>query len=398
MIKPNNPNSEFELGGINHVALVCSDMERTVDFYSNVLGMPLIKSLDLPGGMGQHFFFDAGNGDCVAFFWFADAPDRVPGISSPEAIPGIGDIVSAVSTMNHLAFHVPAEKFDEYRQRLKDKGVRVGPVLNHDESEAQVSADACIPACTCGRSTSTTRTASRSSSPAGPRNSPTTTRRPTPKTAADRRPPVPLGASRSRQLRDGQRVDHRGQQIDQFVVVEPDVAGQPCADRLADAADREMCDAALMRSLSCGRPTRRACWNEQHREQRRRFARACARSPGWTAATLNSSRPTRVSAAMVRTTLAMPARLCSSGGCRRDGGLRGGGDVGDHPVEHRADEVVLVGEALVEVPQRQTPACPQMARTVSSDGSWSRHRGVSSPASSKRRRRSATRSAASTPR
>jgi hypothetical protein len=31
MIKPNNPNSEFELGGINHMALVCSDMEKTVD-------------------------------------------------------------------------------------------------------------------------------------------------------------------------------------------------------------------------------------------------------------------------------------------------------------------------------------------------------------------------------
>ena len=83
MIKPHNTNTEFELGGINHVALVCSDMARTVDFYSNILGMPLIKSLDLPGGAGQHFFFDAGNGDCVAFFWFADAPDRVPGISSP---------------------------------------------------------------------------------------------------------------------------------------------------------------------------------------------------------------------------------------------------------------------------------------------------------------------------
>jgi hypothetical protein len=35
---------------------------------------------------------------------------------------------------------VPAEKFDAYRQRLKEKGVRVGPVLNHDESEMQVSA------------------------------------------------------------------------------------------------------------------------------------------------------------------------------------------------------------------------------------------------------------------
>ena len=74
MIKPHNTNTEFELGGINHVALVCSDMAKTVDFYSNILGMPLIKSLDLPDGAGQHFFFDAGNGDCVAFFWFADAP------------------------------------------------------------------------------------------------------------------------------------------------------------------------------------------------------------------------------------------------------------------------------------------------------------------------------------
>lgn len=139
MIKPRNRNPEFELGGINHVALVCSDMAKTVDFYGNVLGMPLVKSLDLPGGMGQHFFFDCGNGDCIAFFWFRDAPDGVPGISAPRRIPGTGDIVSAVSSMNHLAFHVPAEKFDEYRRRLKEKGVRVGPVLNHDDSETQVS-------------------------------------------------------------------------------------------------------------------------------------------------------------------------------------------------------------------------------------------------------------------
>jgi catechol 2,3-dioxygenase-like lactoylglutathione lyase family enzyme len=140
VIKPENTNSEFDLGGINHVALVSADMAKTVDFYSGVLGMPLVKSLDLPGGMGQHFFFDAGNGDCVAFFWFAEAPDGVPGVSAPAAIPGIGEIVSAVGSLNHLAFHVPAEKFDEYRQRLKAKGVRVGPVLNHDESPAQVSA------------------------------------------------------------------------------------------------------------------------------------------------------------------------------------------------------------------------------------------------------------------
>ena len=40
--------------------------------------------------------------------------------------------------MNHLAFHVPQDKFDEYRQKLKDKGVQVGPVLNHDDSPLQV--------------------------------------------------------------------------------------------------------------------------------------------------------------------------------------------------------------------------------------------------------------------
>ena len=139
MIKPDNPNREFALSGINHVALVCSDMARTVDFYSNTLGMPLIKALDLPGGVGQHFFFDAGNGDCVAFFWFRDAPDAAPGVSAPAHLPGIGDIVSAVCSMNHLSFHVPPEKFDEYRQRLKGKGVKVGPVLNHDDSEMQVT-------------------------------------------------------------------------------------------------------------------------------------------------------------------------------------------------------------------------------------------------------------------
>jgi catechol 2,3-dioxygenase-like lactoylglutathione lyase family enzyme len=139
MIKPQNANTEFELGGINHVALVCADMARTVDFYSGVLGMPLIKSLDLPGGLGQHFFFDAGGGSCVAFFWFAEAPDRVPGMSSPDALPGLGEFISAVSSMNHLALHVPEDKFDEYRQKLKDKGVRVGPVLNHDESPTQVA-------------------------------------------------------------------------------------------------------------------------------------------------------------------------------------------------------------------------------------------------------------------
>ena len=132
-------NTEFELRGINHLALVCSDMERTVDFYSNVLGMPLVKTIELPQGMGQHFFFDIGGDDCLAFFWFPKAPPAAPGIASSAGLPGVGDLTTAIGSMNHVAFDVSPEKFDEYVQRLKDKGIEVSGVLNHDDSEWGVS-------------------------------------------------------------------------------------------------------------------------------------------------------------------------------------------------------------------------------------------------------------------
>lgn len=43
--------------------------------------------------------------------------------------------------MNHVAFHVPVDKFEDYRRRLKEKGVTVSPILNHDDSPAGVSPD-----------------------------------------------------------------------------------------------------------------------------------------------------------------------------------------------------------------------------------------------------------------
>ncbi len=133
-------NKEFQFQGINHLALVCKDMARTVDFYSNVLGMPLIKTIELPNGMGQHFFFDIGNGDSLAFFWFPDAPEAHPGISSPAGVPGLGqEITTAHGSMNHVAFNVPEDKFDEYVEKLKAKGLNPSPVLNHDDSPMQVA-------------------------------------------------------------------------------------------------------------------------------------------------------------------------------------------------------------------------------------------------------------------
>jgi len=132
-------NEEFDLGGVNHLALVCSDMKRTVEFYTQVLGMRLIKTLDLPNGQGQHFFFDMGGSNALAFFWFPDAPDAVPGVSAPVTVPGIGEWTSAVGSMNHIAFNVPEERFLEYRAKLKAKGIRVSPIMDHDDSEFGVA-------------------------------------------------------------------------------------------------------------------------------------------------------------------------------------------------------------------------------------------------------------------
>ena len=129
----------FELRGINHLALVCRDMERTVDFYTNVLGMPLVKTIELPAGMGQHFFFDCGGGDCLAFFWFPDAPDGVPGVSAPAARPDQGDLTSAIGSMNHVAFDVAPEKIEEYRDRLLAAGIDCTEIANHDDSEWGIS-------------------------------------------------------------------------------------------------------------------------------------------------------------------------------------------------------------------------------------------------------------------
>jgi catechol 2,3-dioxygenase-like lactoylglutathione lyase family enzyme len=125
---------EPEYGGINHLALVCSDMARTVSFYRDTLGMPLVKTIELPGGMGQHFFFDCGGGDCLAFFWFPNAPESQPGVASASALPGLGDLETAIGSMNHVAFSVPRERIEELRDQLREHGIECTPVYNHDNS------------------------------------------------------------------------------------------------------------------------------------------------------------------------------------------------------------------------------------------------------------------------
>jgi catechol 2,3-dioxygenase-like lactoylglutathione lyase family enzyme len=127
----------FHVRGVSHLALVCSDMAATVDFYSGVLGMPLIMTLGAPienfdghqvgdadpePGMApgtQHFFFDMGNGDSLAFFWFPNGKPTAPGIAYPDSTSQ----TSADGSMHHLAFEVSSDSLAEVWQRLESKNV-----------------------------------------------------------------------------------------------------------------------------------------------------------------------------------------------------------------------------------------------------------------------------------
>ncbi len=69
--------------GINHLALVCSDMDATVRFYVGVLGARLVATVGTDSF--RHYFFEIGVGNTIAFFEYADAPPEP--FAKPAGIP-----------------------------------------------------------------------------------------------------------------------------------------------------------------------------------------------------------------------------------------------------------------------------------------------------------------------
>jgi len=96
--------------GIHHTALISADVERTVEFYQNVLGFPLIEMFenrDLAGS--THFFFDVGQGNALAFF-------DLPGVD-------VGAYAEVFGGLHHLAISVTPENWRAARERLDAAGV-----------------------------------------------------------------------------------------------------------------------------------------------------------------------------------------------------------------------------------------------------------------------------------
>ncbi|MEV6445917.1 VOC family protein [Amycolatopsis sp. NPDC051716] len=97
--------------GIHHTALISSDVERTIEFYQDILGFPLtelIENRDYPGS--SHFFFDVGNGNAVAFF-------DLPGLD-------LGPYAEVLGGLHHLALSVEPGRWAAIKDKLDEAGVQ----------------------------------------------------------------------------------------------------------------------------------------------------------------------------------------------------------------------------------------------------------------------------------
>ncbi len=96
--------------GVHHVALLCTDVDRTIRFYQGVLGFPLTELFENRDYEGStHFFFDIGNGNSLAFFDF-------PGLD-------MGEYAEVLGGLHHLAISVPADDWQRQHDALEAAGV-----------------------------------------------------------------------------------------------------------------------------------------------------------------------------------------------------------------------------------------------------------------------------------
>jgi len=109
-LKPREQRPASTARGVHHVALICSDVERTVEFYDGLLGFPLIEMFENRDYEGStHFFFDIGHGNTLAYF-------DLPGLD-------LGPYAEVLGGHHHLAISISREHWETARQRFDDAGI-----------------------------------------------------------------------------------------------------------------------------------------------------------------------------------------------------------------------------------------------------------------------------------
>ena len=108
--------------GVHHLALICRDVEETIQFYQEFLGFPLVELVENRDYAGSsHFFFDIGNNNMLGFFDF-------PGHDHPAWQETIGGV-------QHLAISIPQAQYDAAKQKFDEAGMEyLGPDRGVEES------------------------------------------------------------------------------------------------------------------------------------------------------------------------------------------------------------------------------------------------------------------------
>jgi glyoxalase family protein len=99
--------------GLHHVTAIASDPQRNLDFYTEVLGLRLVKrtvNFDDPGT--YHFYFGDDAGAPATILTFFPWPHAARGNS------GAGEVTK-------VAFSVPADSIEYWSERLTDQGIIV---------------------------------------------------------------------------------------------------------------------------------------------------------------------------------------------------------------------------------------------------------------------------------
>src|SRR5438046_6241497 len=85
--------------GVHHLALICSDVEQTIQFYQELLGFPLVELMENRDYAGSsHLFFDLGNGNLLVFFDFSGL--------------GLQPGVESIGSVQHLAISIVPSQFE----------------------------------------------------------------------------------------------------------------------------------------------------------------------------------------------------------------------------------------------------------------------------------------------
>lgn len=108
--------------GINHLAMATGDMDRTIRFWRDLLGMRLVAGLGQPGY--RHYFFEISENDLLAFF---EWPDVEPVEEKDHGYPVKGPVV-----FDHISFGVENEdQLWELKDRLETAGFPVSGMIDH---------------------------------------------------------------------------------------------------------------------------------------------------------------------------------------------------------------------------------------------------------------------------